>query len=1216
MLHPWKDKGCRTSWCCLCSLGGSFRSLWSLGSADKKDFYQPKSESSLSRFAHRLSVKQKQEKRRKAEYASAERSAFRPRSLSIEWSSSPKMTQQMRDLQLAQARKPPGPSSPNAAKRLYRNLSGKFRVNYTSFDEGSLVGRGEKEKLRKSYLFQSNAALFEAVELQDLDRVQELLKQYSPEELDLNTPNSEGLLPLDIAIMTNNAPIARALLQAGAKESPHFVSLESRSLHLSTLVREAEQRVNELMAQVVNEAPNADCSEKEKQLKAWEWRYRLYKRMKAGFEHARVPDAPTNVHLSVASSSSVQVTFLEPQSVNSAVVTKYKVEWSCSPTFSPLLGEAVIDKLKNLHFTIQGLVSGTAYYVQVSAYNMKGWGPPQASVPPFAIPSNWREYDGRAPRRRGQAEALDHLLGQVKTVHQHCVCHEPCKNQPQSRKHSVSKSLKHLFHPGSKFLKTLKRGLYLTAIFYKDDNILVTHEDQIPVVEIDDTYSCLLMQDFLWFTKVSCMWDEILWLRQCVTVSQSSCSCILQTRFKMLLAISQMQGLLGIQDLGQVFFEPVKDKQGNILIVTLKEVKTNQTFESVRWVPICKLQTSRKSVSSPEEPTALDTLLISLQDKLAYHQRSSHALSPGLYLGYLKLCSAVDQIRVLVPEQLPNILCHVKIRSNPNISREEWEWLQKMASMEEPVPAEPEAETSQNHLFQELQGAIKELMTLVNIPLQEAKDFRLYSQEVLDFGGQVSFLLLLPPSDDVCTAPGQNNPYTPCSGFLTLPLQIFELVHFFTYDREFITQYCQVSALLELESLLSQQSLREAFSDAELSTAKQRHQQVQDYIQQMEEIWREMRWIMDALQHARYKQPSCGVSLSGFLSEAGGAMKEKTRSTSSHLDYLPSPAASPETSRKLNSDSHGLSDEEGSSEVFLATDSDYDSSRAQSPKELDLVYSSGPECCGRRVARTLRDSAPDVLQTHELKTPPPPPLEEPRPPPELYDSDFVLPSRQIELLRITEKRQAYCVRTSSLDFPKPVCQVARKSCPGSVDSSPTESRTAGHCGQLRLGTGSTHSPEHSRGGQSSEPVFRTRSDEWTQSFQEQLEQPGCLADREKKPGSVTLCVCPQYETGLSKETIVKLHITSQTSAGEIVKLVVLKMNDLSRDMLGGSGTVCYGEEQLEHFGLVFASDESEQWLPDDFLPLSLQTTRPKGQFYIRIKETSPLVLQYGPATTV
>lgn len=33
------------------------------------------------------------------------------------------------------------------------------------------------------------------------------------------------------------------------------------------------------------------------------------------------------------------------------------MEWSCFRTFSPLLGEAVIDKLKSLHYTIQGLVS-------------------------------------------------------------------------------------------------------------------------------------------------------------------------------------------------------------------------------------------------------------------------------------------------------------------------------------------------------------------------------------------------------------------------------------------------------------------------------------------------------------------------------------------------------------------------------------------------------------------------------------------------------------------------------------------------------------------------------------------------------------------------------------------------------------------------------------------------------------------------------------------
>lgn len=152
---------------------------------------------------------------------------------------------------------------------------------------------------------------------------------------------------------------------------------------------------------------------------------------------------------------------------------------------------------------------------------------------------------------------------------------------------------------------------------------------------------------------------------------------------------------------------------------------------------------------------------------------------------------------------------------------------------------------------------------------------------------------------------------------------------------------------------------------------------------------------------------------------------------------------------------------------------------------------------------------------------PPIPPEEPRPPPELYDSDFVLPSRQIELLRITEKRQAYCVRTSSLDFPKPLCHGSRKSCPGSVDSSPTESRTAGRCSPIRFGTGLAFSPKHGWPTERSEPVFRTRSVEWTHSFREAPE-PGHVANRGKSSGSITLRVCPQYETGLAKETSIKV----------------------------------------------------------------------------------------------
>lgn len=72
-----------------------------------------------------------------------------------------------------------------------------------------------------SQTMQGSDCIFEAVEQQDLDTVQILLYQFSAEELDLNTPNSQGLTPLDIAIMTNNTPIAKLLLKAGGKESPH-----------------------------------------------------------------------------------------------------------------------------------------------------------------------------------------------------------------------------------------------------------------------------------------------------------------------------------------------------------------------------------------------------------------------------------------------------------------------------------------------------------------------------------------------------------------------------------------------------------------------------------------------------------------------------------------------------------------------------------------------------------------------------------------------------------------------------------------------------------------------------------------------------------------------------------------------------------------------------------------------------------------------------------
>ncbi|XP_056593915.1 ankyrin repeat and fibronectin type-III domain-containing protein 1 isoform X1 [Triplophysa dalaica] len=1174
---------------------------FSLGSIDRKRSRQ-RSESGIVKLTQRLSLK---DKHCKDINLQSRTPAYRRRSLSVDWAES-KMTQQFPDpLPLITRKYSSGSCSspPSAARRLYRNLSGKFRMANLPTEDPVLPAL-DKEHPHKTTMFQGNEALFEAVEHQELGVVESLLNTFSLEELDLNTPNSEGLLPLDIAIMTNNVPMAKLLLRAGAKESPHFLSLEGRASHLASLVQEAEHRKAELAAQVTGEEPEErEESNRERQLKTWEWKLRLYKRMQTGYTHASPPEPPSAVHLSVSSSTSLRVHFQEPLCHNSAVITKYRVGWCSVPSFSPLLGEMVIEDVTQLQYDITGLATGTCYYVQVSAYNMKGWSLPQISEPACATPSSWREVDGLLHRQQGLKETLEQLLGQIKGAHRHSACHEPSKTVSNIRKHSVSKSLRHLFQPTSKFVKNLKRGLYLACIFYKDDNVLVTPEDQLPVVEVEDSYSCHA-QDFLWFTKVSHLWEELTWIQQCISPAHASSSCTLQTRLKMLQAAAQLQALLGTVDLGQVYFEPIKDNHGNAVLVLMRDVGACLPLEGVRWIPVSKFQLQRRS-SSSDEATALETLLTTLHEKLSYHRRSRKCLSPGLYLGYLKLYTSVDQIRVLVSHKHPNVLCHGKIRDNGHVSREEWEWLQSLNSLEGSVQVCDDVQSAPHRLLLELRTAAKDLLSSINIHNNQAQDFRVYVKEVVELGEGVSFLLLLPPCEEVCSPPGQNHLCSLRSSFFTLPLQIFELVHFEVYSPSFIALYCRVSALLGLESLMSQQSLREAFSETELLAAKQKHQQVEDYVQHLEDLWRDARW-MAVLQSARYKHQNSGASLGWIIDFSKESIPEKTPSTSSQPSYLPSPAPSPDTTRKHN-DSQGLSDED-TSEVFLAADSNFNSSVPTSTRELDLlppsptsfrsVSSAHPPSSPRSSL-----SQPDVLRTGVSKRE--------HLPMNSFDSDFILPSRQIELLRVTEKRTALCVRTSSLEYPP---SVSTATSPPSSTSQKRWTRPSSF--DLCF----SHEP-------CPVPVRTLSEDSGVQRLSAHS------AGSPLRLCHTTLRVYPQYRTGLPKDTSVKLRVTTETSAKEMVRLVVQEINTVCRHLQNAThqctcvgepcgfpacvSEVCvYGAEQLEHFGLVLLVEGRDKWLQDDFCPLSLQNPWTRGKLCVRFKEYSPLALQFSRATPV
>ena len=53
------------------------------------------------------------------------------------------------------------------------------------------------------------------------------------------------------------------------------------------------------------------------------------------------------------------------------------------------------------------------------------------------------------------------------------------------------------------------RGVYLSCLLYGDDRILVTNEDYLPIIEVDETFSgTTLASDFHWLMKVGAAMEK------------------------------------------------------------------------------------------------------------------------------------------------------------------------------------------------------------------------------------------------------------------------------------------------------------------------------------------------------------------------------------------------------------------------------------------------------------------------------------------------------------------------------------------------------------------------------------------------------------------------------------------------------------------------------------------------------------------------------------
>lgn len=281
-----------------------------------------------------------------------------------------------------------------------------------------------------------------------------------------------------------------------------------------------------------------------------------------------------------------------------------------------------------------------------------------------------------------------------------------------------------------------------------------------------------------------------------------------------------------------------------------------------------------KKIIIHDESNVSDILISSIQNQIAYHQLSSIKLSKGLYLGYLKMQSSVDLIQIVVPAKTPNVLPHCKIRDNPHVSAEEWNHLKKIIhttvsdSTEKVCVRESKKKSDENvivnhgKLFVEtVAAAVNQLFSYMGISSEDSQTHRLYDVEIIELTDEVSFLIIVPPVENVCLVPGTREILFQRGDLLTLPIQIFEMVQLNAYQKDIMNRYSKLSCILELEIVQAQHKHREAFSSIEVSATKDKLMKLQELQSQMNNIWKGARWLIDVITFARDKGFSQSVSI-------------------------------------------------------------------------------------------------------------------------------------------------------------------------------------------------------------------------------------------------------------------------------------------------------------------------------------------------------------------
>lgn len=513
----------------------------------------------------------------------------------------------------------------------------------------------------------------------------------------------------------------------------------------------------------------------------------------------------------------------------------------------------------------------------------------------------------------------------------------------------------------------------------------------------------------------------------------------------------------------------------------------------------------------------------------------------------------------------------------------------------------------------------------LDIPNELSLQHRLYNIEVIELTSKVSFLVICPPVESSCSVPGQLEYFSQRNDLMNLPIQIFEMIHMRTFHYGIIQKYSRLSCILQLDTTLANHLCREAFSAVEVQTSKDRLAKLQNLQETLNTVWKRVRWLIDVIGFARDRSMP-GITFQDFYqidTKFSGVSKSDCITSTTTTTQLLHP---PNGENKVNKTSPGRGSWPGPT-VSYELDSgnsfygEYSKSEQQLTNENVKRTSAflNTNFAKLQMPRKYSDDSNSTRSEASFKST----IEYEN----LVDAKMQASKSEDVLHSIAQhgddihhRKRADTVNSnftvgepssestneiaSKLEIDgKQHLQPFQWAPSSSTDDKETGSRSnyfiRGECNKS-VKTVYDNRPinfESTVGNKNEQKIEKEKYKDNTKAGIEKETELKSSSSDDKQSG--ILQVYTAYDTGLTKGTSLRLHVTSNTTAREVIDLVVKQLN--MTILLKSRNGPIYPPDKLDNFCLVAVIGARERCLRDDFKPLQLQNPWKQGRLYIRQK---------------